>query len=117
MKSRSLLQGAALGRAVLLQNSPGGGDGAWKNKSGPEISTSVGLWMSSICLQRVKMGKTSERTDCSSLDLQLVCSIFRYGVLRVRMEAIEAKFFFLTEGRKYLLLICFKSGLIKGDSC
>lgn len=93
MKSRSLLLGAALGRAVLLQNSPGDGDGAWKNKSGPKNSMSVGLWMSSIYLQRVKMGKTSEREQIApSLDLQLVCSIFRCGVLRVRKEVIEADF-------------------------
>lgn len=94
MKSRNSLQGAALGRAVLLKNNPGGGDGAWKNKSGPENPTSVGLWMSSIHLQRVKMGKTSEREQIAlSLDLQIVCSIFCCGVLRARKEEIEADFF------------------------
>ena len=54
---------------------------------------SVGLWIRSINLQRTEMGKTSEREQIApSLDLQIVYSIFRCGVLRGRKEVIEADF-------------------------
>lgn len=45
--------------------------------------------MRSISLQRIEMGKTSERDQIApSLDLEIVYSIFLCGVLRDRKEMI-----------------------------
>lgn len=98
-KSRSSLKGAVLGRVILLRSSPRDGGGACRNKGG--------LRMRSICLQRAETGKTSEGEQIApSVDLEIVCSVF--GVLRDRKEMIEAGS--VNRGRKYSLLICFKSG-------
>lgn len=70
-----------------------------QGKKNPKQTPSVGLWMSSICLQRAEMGRTSEREQIApSLDPQIVYSIFHCGVLRGRKEVMEAGF--VNRGKK-----------------
>lgn len=69
MKARSSLQGAVLGRAVLLQNNLGGGDGAGKNKPGqkkPKTNPECGSVDEQYLSSKSRNGKDiRERTDCS----------------------------------------------------